>query len=244
MEEIVDAPGLVRVVLDSPKVNAMGSQLLAQLAVGLEGLGANHKVRGVILAAEGNCFSAGLDLKEVVELQGDELVEFVGCLDRVLLAAFAFPKPMATSVRGHAIAGGLVLALATDHCALGAGEYRVGLTELAVGVPFPRSALEVVRSALSSRAMRRLVLRPDTLAVEEAWALGVGDSFTDDPDAAALDWVRQAAQLPVEPFKIAKHQLREASLARWTEHAASDRMRFAQLLQSPSARDAMRAALP
>jgi len=243
MEEIADTRGLVRVVLDSPKVNAMGSQVLAQLAIGLEGLAANDKVRGVVLAGEGSCFSAGLDLKEVVALEGDDLIEFIACLERVLLAAFAFPKPIATSVRGHAIAGGLVLALATDHVALGDGEYRVGLTELAVGVPFPRSALEVVRSALSSRAMRRMVLRPDTLAVKDAWALGVGDDFTDDPDAAALDWVRQAAALPATSFKIAKQQLRELSIARWTENAASDRVRFAELLQAPAARDAMRAAL-
>lgn len=243
MEQITDTRGLVRVVLDSPKVNAMGSQLLAQLAVGLEGLGANDKVRGILLAGKGRCFSAGLDLKEVVDLDHDGIIEFIASLDRMLLSAFAFPKPVAAAVSGHAIAGGLVLALAADHCALGTGAYRVGLTEIAVGVPFPRSALEVVRNALSPRAMRRLVQRPDTMPAEDAWALGVGDSFTDDPEASALAWLRQAADLPPEAFKIAKHQMRERNLARWTERAAADRTRFADLLTSPVARSAMRQAL-
>ena len=61
-------------------------------------------------------------------------------------------KPIAAAVEGHAIAGGLVLALAADFVALQTGGYKLGLTELQVGVPFPDSALQVVIDAIPARA--------------------------------------------------------------------------------------------
>ena len=241
MEPLDD--GLVRLVLDSPKVNAMGSQLLAQLAVGLEGLAANDQIRGVLIAGEGKCFSAGLDLKEVVDLERAPLIDFLAVLDRALLAAFAFPKPLACAIEGHAIAGGMVLALASDHFALGAGGHRLGLTEVAVGVPFPRSALEIVRTALPDHTLRRLTLQPDTVTADELHALGVGDSYGEDPGKMALEWLHQAAALPARSFAMAKQQVRELPLERWTVHADADRETVADIILSSTTQAALRGAL-
>lgn len=241
MEPLDD--GLVRVVLASPKVNAMGSQLLAQLTVGLEGLASNDKVTGALLTGEGKCFSAGLDLKEVIDFHRPALIDFLTTLDRTFRAAFAFPKPLACAVGGHAIAGGMVLALATDHFALGAGGHRLGLTEVAVGVPFPRSALEIVRTALPDRTLRRLVLQPDTVTADEAHPLGIGDSYGNAPEDAAVAWLRQAVSHPAVPFARAKLQIRELALERWDRLAAGDRERVADAILSDSTRTALRKAL-
>jgi enoyl-CoA hydratase len=51
---------------------------------------------------------------------------------------------------------------------------RIGLTELAVGVPFPSAAREIARYALGP-AVSRVVLRADTLEAEDAVRVGLVD---------------------------------------------------------------------
>ena len=66
----------------------------------------------------------------------------------MVIATYALPCPVVAAVTGHAIAGGLVLALCADYrIASTAGRY--GLTEIKVGVPYPQAAIMAVRSELA-----------------------------------------------------------------------------------------------
>src|SRR5690606_14460563 len=137
-------------VLDRPKVNAMSPGLLRDLAAAFDEV-ADPAIAGVLLRGEGKALSAGLDLKEVAALDEGSIDGFLDLLDRAFLAAFRYPRPLAVAVTGHAIAGGLVLALCADHVAIERGEHKLGLTELAVGVPLPPVAYEIVRAGLPLR---------------------------------------------------------------------------------------------
>ena len=64
---------------------------------------------------------------------------------------------MIAAVTGHAIAGGLVLALGAD-MRVASLEGRYGLTEVKVGVPYPQAAIGLVRAELAPQAARSLVL--------------------------------------------------------------------------------------
>ena len=99
-----------------------------------------------------------------------------------------------------------VLALACDLRLMSGG--RIGLTELAVGVPFPTTALEVVRHALGSRA-GQVLLGAQPTDRERALALGMVDELTEPaellPRAVALA-TELAARSP-ESYRLAKVQL-------------------------------------
>ena len=71
-------------------------------------------------------------------------------VNRLVAAWSAIERPLVCAVTGHAIAGGLVLALCGDY-RVGATEGKLGLTEVAVGVPFPAGAMAVVRVGACSR---------------------------------------------------------------------------------------------
>ena len=75
---------------------------------------------------------------------------FVAALSEAFLAIYDHPAPVVAAINGHAIAGGCVLAMCADLRLMSGG--TIGLTELAVGVPFPVAALEICRDAMGTSA--------------------------------------------------------------------------------------------
>src|SRR5207247_4785707 len=132
----------VRVVtLDRPLANAITPTLLRDLSSALDEAREDDAVRAVILTGEGRFFSAGLDLRGGIDFQAlsstgtptDPFLPLRSCL----LSFLRFPKPTVGMLRGHSIAGGLILLLACDYRLGLAGDYRIGLHATAIGASFP-----------------------------------------------------------------------------------------------------------
>src|SRR5439155_1161131 len=119
-------------------------------------------VRAVVLTGHGRFFSAGLDLRGGIDFQAlsstgtptDPFLRLSSCL----LTFLCFPKPAVAMLRGHAIAGGLILLLACDYRLGLDGEYRIGLNEVAIGASFPKAAFEIVRLRLTHQQASELLL--------------------------------------------------------------------------------------
>lgn len=206
--------GVAEVVLNRPKVNAMSRVLLAELRDTFEQLSMDDGVGAALIRGEGPALSAGLDLREVAALDPESAGDFLDLMEDAFKAVFGYPRPLAVAVQGHAIAGGLVLALCADYIALGHGDYQVGLTELRVGVPFPRVAFEIVRSELPPRAMRKLVYEADTYTPEQIWDLGIGDAHVSDPVSDARAWLSKVTSRPLDTFAFVKAQRRKEAWER------------------------------
>ncbi len=146
MEVRIDhLPGSIAVLaLDRPPVNALNSASLQAIGGALETLEPNSDVRAVVITGSGKAFSAGMDLKEVESFTVEDQTATVDALSRLLTRLYGFPKPVVGAVNGHAIAGGLLLLLATDYRIAGTG-VSVGMAEVRVGVRFPLAALAIVR---------------------------------------------------------------------------------------------------
>src|SRR5258706_14578294 len=99
-----------RITLEAPGKNAISSELMRRVIGEL----AAAKDEPVLLTGAGDVFSAGLNLKEVVSLDGSVMKTFLGLLDDLVSALFEYPGPLVALVNGHAIAGGCVLALTAD----------------------------------------------------------------------------------------------------------------------------------
>ncbi len=217
------AEGVAELRLDRPKVNAMNTALLGELSDAWTALEADDNVRGVLVTGQGKCLSAGLDLRQLTSLDRAGTRDFLVTLDGAFGGAFRFNKPLAVAVEGHAIAGGMVLALCADHLVLGTADMKLGLTELAVGVPFPRTALEIVRHALGPRAYRELVFGADTCSAQRAFELGIGDRLTDQPVATARHWLAVVTARPGATFQIVKQRTRQPAWQAIDDAPAAER---------------------
>jgi enoyl-CoA hydratase/carnithine racemase len=210
------ADGIALVALANPPMNAMDAHLLEELAVLFEGLATDRAVRAAVIAADGPAFSAGLDLKTVPGLDRLGQRRLVDALNECFGTLYAWPKPLVAAVNGHAIAGGLILALCADWRIAADAAMRVSLAEVRVGVTYPVAALEVARSELSPSAARRMILLGETFSAAGAEALGVFDERVPMADLRrhAVFQAERHAALPPLAFATIKRELRAAQLAR------------------------------
>lgn len=236
--------GIAEIVLARPKVNAMSHGFLEAMDDAFTRVGNDDAIRGALVRSDGKCFSAGLDLLELASLDRKTLRTFLVDFDRAFMRAFNCPKPVAMAVEGHAIAGGAVLALCADYLVLrGSDDYKIGLTELAVGVPFPDSALRIVEAALPPRGLRQLVYTAGLFDPDTAFRLGVGDALVEHPVAEARAWLDMASDRPLSTFRLVKAKLRAHANARVSETGSQDRERVVDALLRDDVRAALTTAL-
>jgi enoyl-CoA hydratase len=202
---------LVRV--DRPPANALDQELLTEVRAVTDDLRAAGPGAVVLTGREG-FFSAGLDLKLVPTLDAAGQRAMVDGVNRMAAAWYAFPRPVVCAVNGHAIAGGLIIALCGDY-RVGCTSGKLGLTELRAGVPYPAVPIAVVRAELSPAAARALALRAHLVDPEEALALGLVDELTAPEDVLerALVIAGEMAQLPAEAYATTKRELRGETIA-------------------------------
>ena len=125
------------------KANTIDIEFCEAIPRQLEELRTNASA--VVLTGSGSIFSAGVDLVRFLSENEDYSRAFIPALAKAFAALYAFPKPMITAINGHAIAGGCIIAIAGDMRLMAAGDGRIGVPELKVGMPFPGMALEMVR---------------------------------------------------------------------------------------------------
>lgn len=138
--------------MDDGKANAIQGEFLEQMDRAMTLAEADPEVRAIVIAGRDGFFSGGLDLKVLPSLDRETLRRTVLDFGRQMIRIFRSPKPVVAAVTGHAIAGGTVLALACDRRLGAAGPYKIGLSEVAIGLPLPAFVIEMARAVLAPSA--------------------------------------------------------------------------------------------
>ena len=179
-------------------------------------------IRAVILTGSGSSFSAGVDLFRVLKDGPEYGRKFLPVLDNLLRAALTLPKPMIAAVNGHAIAGGCILAAACDHRIMTEGNGRIGIPELAVGVPFPALPLQIMAARVADGPLRDLVFTGRTVLIDEAKTMGLIDEKC--PSGMLMDRAMEVAErmaaIPGGAFALTKEAFYTPILERANQLAA------------------------
>lgn len=240
MIERNERDGVRTLTLAHGKVNAIDVELCQALTREL-GEARQVSVKAVILTGSGSSFSAGVDLFRLVGEGQDYARRFLPALDELLRDVLTFPKPVLAAINGHAIAGGCILAAACDYRIMAHGTGRIGIPELAVGVPFPALPLQIMAARLSDAAMRDLVFTGRTLVVDEAKALGLIDDtcsremLLDRAHEVAHKWMA----IPSPAFVLTKEAFYSPVLEK-TKQLASLNARVSEEWLQPHTREAIR----
>lgn len=210
------AGGVTLVRLNRAPVNALDIELNEAIAAILRQL-----TGPVVLTGTGNCFSAGVDLRAILDGGLGHTGRFLESLVAGFLAVFDYPAPVVAAVNGHALAGGCVIAMAADARYMSGG--TIGTTEIAVGVPFPVSAIEICRHVMG-RSASIAALGGESATPEEALRLGWVDAVV-EPDElleVATDRARKLAALSPDAYAFTKQQLHRPARTAITAGADED----------------------
>jgi enoyl-CoA hydratase/carnithine racemase len=228
--------------LDSGVTNAIGSDLVDDLAKAIGTVRENY--RGLVLAGNAKFFSIGLNLPELVGLDRVGMTDFWTRFEDAVLGLYTLPIPTVCAIKGHAPAGGTILALTCDYRFAATGRKLIGLNEIQIGLPVPFIADRMLRQVVSDADARRIEYNGELVGPEDALAMGLVDELhpEEDVERRALEKAAALAQMPSRAFALIKqHRVRdlplqfqairgslgEAFMACWFSPATQERLREA-----------------
>lgn len=234
-----DRDGIAVAWLERGSVNALDADFLRDIASTLRAIEASD-CRALVLTGKGSTFSAGADLRKVLDGGRDYIFGSVGALTECFEAIFTFRKPAVAAVNGHAIAGGCILTCACDYRLMAAG--TIGISELAVGVPFPTYALEIMRFAVGPQHFQELVYLAHTYPPEAALEKGLIDEVVGPNDllGRALVIAHDLAAIPTESFELMKKAVRRPTLDRIERYAPDQDERVKEVWASEPVTESIR----
>ncbi len=208
---------LLLVTIARPEVrNCVDRETAAALAVAFRAFDADDALRVAVLQGEGGCFCAGADLKEVgrgaptgARVAGLEQGDGPLGPTRLLLG-----KPVIAAVEGHAVAGGLELALWCD-LRVAARNAVFGVYCRRWGVPLiDGGTVRLPRLVGQSRALD-MILTGRGVSGDEALAFGLANRLVEPGEAleGALALARTLADFPQRCLRAD----RLSALTQWGE---------------------------
>lgn len=207
------AVGLI--TLNRPKVNALSSHLVADIAKCVAAADAHAELGALVMTGSKKFFAAGADIEEMssksyMEMYTQRMFQDLDGLSRARI-------PIVAAVNGFALGGGCELAMACDFIIAG-DTATFGQPEIKLGtIPGLGGTQRFTRALGKARAME-LVLTGEHIGAEEACARGLAsrvvpaDDLLDDALATAAK-IAALSKPVVSLAKTCVHAAFESSLA-------------------------------
>ena len=183
--------GVAVLTLERPeRCNALSDDLLADLNAALERL---ETPRAVVLRASGRHFSTGGDVARFAQAvaAGDGRAyaqAVVGGLNRAILQLAALPCPVLAQVQGALTGGALGLMLAADLVAMERSAFVQPFYSV-VGFAPDGGWTAMLPARIGAHRAREIQLLNQRITADQALAMGLAQSVSDDPAAVIAGWL-------------------------------------------------------
>jgi enoyl-CoA hydratase/carnithine racemase len=170
--------GIGTITLDKPPANSYDLEYVQELRDAVRQAAADDDVKAVLVrSASDKFFSAGADVKAFQAGPHERNMEMIRTSHETLAAIAHIPKVFIAEINGHALGGGLEIALACDLRFAADGDYRLGTPEVTLGLlPGNGGTQRLPRLIGRSRALD-LMITGRTLTPLEAYERGIVDAL-------------------------------------------------------------------
>jgi len=190
------APHLTRLRISNPaKRGALDHEILDTLAETVRGL----EARCLIITGDGTMFSAGYDIGNLDEQNFAERSEKLVAhpFHDALEAVEGYEYPVVAALNGHAIGGGLELALTADIRIATTG-IKLGMPPAKLGLIYSHTGLKKFIDIIGVAHTNELFFTGRNIDAERAAAIGLVNHVVDDAEEVALSLAAEiAANAPI-----------------------------------------------
>jgi enoyl-CoA hydratase/carnithine racemase len=229
------------ITLDKPPANSYDIHYMRELGAAVQAAGADGAVRVVVVrSASEKFFCAGADIKAFAANEVDANMDMIRLAHDALASIARSPKLFVACVAGHALGGGLEIALACDVRYAIAGRYRLGTPEVTLGLLPGNGGTQRLPRLIGAGPALELLATGRTLSPEEAQRIGLVSQVFDDQAAfdAHIEGLRALPPLSLANIKRAVFEGMEKPMP---DALALERDLMEELFRSHDAREGVTA---
>ncbi|KAL7040512.1 hypothetical protein ACKWTF_000421 [Chironomus riparius] len=226
-------------------LNSFTLELLQDFSKALDEV-ENQKYKGMILTStSSNAFTAGLDIKELINPDPIRLKELRAVYLDCSLKLYNSLFPTAALINGHAIGGGCFLAMACEYRVM-LPNFKIGLNETQLGIACPEVAILATKNIISSRDSEMALTLGTIFETDKALDIGLVDEIAKDKaDAMAKceSFMLKFKGVPALARGITKQLFRKKIVDLMTENKERDVENFVNYVLDPISQQNLKAFL-
>ena len=164
-------PHIALIQLNRPKeLNALNTELMAELRDALKDLDSNDDVRVIIITGDERAFAAGADIKQMAGKSAIDMLKIdqFSTWDQIRKTR----KPIIAAVSGFALGGGCELAMTCDMI-VASETAKFGQPEIKIGVMPGAGGTQRLTKAIGKARAMEMVLTGNFISAEEASNYGL-----------------------------------------------------------------------
>ncbi|WP_147533106.1 enoyl-CoA hydratase [Bacillus marasmi] len=188
-------------------LNALNKDILKTLACKLKEISISDDIDIVILTGAGNVFSAGGDIKTMLNgITDSDLTQVMEIIGELVITLYCLPKVTISAIKGAAAGLGMSLALATDYC-LAESSSKIAMNFIKLGLIPDGGAHFFLEKLVGEAKAKQIVWKGETMSADEALELGLINEIVDGELSTALqnkvdEWLGQPLQAMIKSKKI------------------------------------------
>jgi enoyl-CoA hydratase/carnithine racemase len=227
------------VTLDNPPANSYDLEVMQRFAADVDEAIASGARVVIVNSASEKFFSAGADVKKFLDGDVDANMEMIRTSQAAFRRMAAAEQVFIAHLAGHALGGGLEIALACDIRLAAPGGYKLGTPEVTLGLlPGNGGTQRLTRLLGASRALE-LLLTGRTYGPEEAVQWGLAAALMEAD--AAREYAERMAAGPKLALAAIKRCVHEGGQMTLDDGLALEAREMEALFRSDDAAEGLRA---
>jgi enoyl-CoA hydratase/carnithine racemase len=229
------------ITLDNPPANSYDIEFMRGLASAIDDASDDPTARVVLLrSASEKFFSAGADVKRFLDNDVDANMDMIRLAHEALASIARSPKLFVAAIAGHALGGGLEMALACDLRYAIEGRYRLGTPEVTLGLLPGNGGTQRLPRLIGQGPALELLLTGRQVEPEEAHRLGIVSGVFGSEDELRAHVEKLAAGPPLAIAEI-KRAVYEGMQVTLDDGLALERELIEKLFRSRDANEGLTA---
>ncbi|HYM50782.1 MAG TPA: enoyl-CoA hydratase/isomerase family protein [Candidatus Limnocylindrales bacterium] len=234
--------GIALVHLNRPPANTYNKAFIDDLNAAIDEVRFDESLHAAILVSDlPKFFSAGADINMFRSTSPKTRAMTILHAHEVLLKMEHTPKVFIAAIAGHALGGGLEIALATDFRFAAEGDYRIGVPEVTLGVLPGNGGTQRLPRLIGAQRAMELLLTGKPVDPATAHTLGIVDRLlpADRLLPEAIDFAASLAKGPTAATGEIKTVVKEGVELPLSGALAFERGGIFRLFQTHDAKEGM-----